>query len=440
MSHGGRDSEDIRPRSGCKVRGDVRVHHSFDNNPRPGVDKNDRGEGDHEFHESPAVRGREGGPYAGRGVVRDAGRPVEGAQDNVDHSVHVEQDQVHVRSYVRLRQTVRRLSVQGRSGDRDEERVDQVHERRDSEMRVRDIRRLRERAREHILQIRSSGVPIGDVQAEFDDIRAQELAQVGQIAQPEDPARPHREVFLSAGRGHDRGEEEGGRARVGHAATVDGHAIEEERVRGEERHGRVRDSQSRVQLLLRERGHDGHADKPDCAHAGRESRRSTEASGGDRRGSVGERGASWIRRYTGDEVSGRGDERGDEVSSDPVVRGQGVRRDLRIAARAARRPPFQTREGDEHLVPRQSDPPRSEIFRESGEVRPGQISQGWEEHRELGGVHAVRDGAQEVHRQQVRVDRDENIAVQHPGRVQLQGREQDYGPVEIQGGCVQSGR
>lgn len=271
MSHGGRDSEDIRPRSGCKVRGDVRVHHSFDNNPRPGVDKNDRGEGDHEFHESPAVRGREGGPYAGRGVVRDAGRPVEGAQDNVDHSVHVEQDQVHVRSYVRLRQTVRRLSVQGRSGDRDEERVDQVHERRDSEMRVRDIRRLRERAREHILQIRSSGVPIGDVQAEFDDIRAQELAQVGQIAQPEDPARPHREVFLSAGRGHDRGEEEGGRARVGHAATVDGHAIEEERVRGEKRHGRVRDSQSRVQLLLRERGHDGHADKPDCAHAGRES-------------------------------------------------------------------------------------------------------------------------------------------------------------------------
>lgn len=117
-----------------------------------------------------------------------------------------------------------------------------------------------------------------------------------------------------------------------------------------------------------------------------------------------------------------------------------MRRYLRIAARAARRPPFQTREGDEHLVPRQSDPPRPEIFRESGEVRPGQISQGWEEHRELGGVHAVRDGAQEVHRQQVRVDRDENIAVQHPGRVQLQGREQDYGPVEIQGGCVQSGR
>ena len=117
-----------------------------------------------------------------------------------------------------------------------------------------------------------------------------------------------------------------------------------------------------------------------------------------------------------------------------------MRRDVRIAARPPRRPTFQTREGDEHLVPRQSDPPRSEILRESGQIRPGQVSEGWEGHRELWGVHAVRDGAQEVHRQQVRVDRDEDTAVQHPGQVQLQGRQQDHGPVEIQGGRVQPGR
>lgn len=115
VSHGGRDPEGVRPRAGGKVRGDVRVHHPVDNNPRPGADKNDRGEGDHEFHESPAVRGREGGSYAGRGVVRDAGRPVEGAQDNADLSVHLEQDQVHVRAHVRLREKIRRLSVEGGS-------------------------------------------------------------------------------------------------------------------------------------------------------------------------------------------------------------------------------------------------------------------------------------------------------------------------------------
>lgn len=113
MSHGGRDPEGVRPRSGRKVRGDVRVHHSVDNNPRPGVDKDDRGEGDHEFHESSPLRRRGCGSHAGRGVVRDAGRPVEGAQDNVDHPVHVEQDQVHVRTDVGLREKIRRLSVEG---------------------------------------------------------------------------------------------------------------------------------------------------------------------------------------------------------------------------------------------------------------------------------------------------------------------------------------
>ena len=106
-------------------------------------------------------------------------------------------------------------------------------------MRVRRLRRLGERAREHILQIRPGGVPAVDVQAEFDDIRAQELAPSGQIVQFEDPARSHREVFPPVGHGHDRDEEEGGSARVGHVATIDGHAIEEERVGGgEERYDR----------------------------------------------------------------------------------------------------------------------------------------------------------------------------------------------------------
>lgn len=381
MPHGGHNSESVRPGSGRQVRGNVRVQHSVDNNPRSGIDQNDRGEGDHEFHESPAVRRRGGGSYAGRGVVRDGGRPVEGAEDHADQFVHVEQDQVHVRADVGLRQEFRRSSVEDGRGDRVEEHAEQIHERRDREMRLRGLGRLYERARERILQVRPGGVPVGHVQAEFDNIRAQELAQVGQVVQPQDPARPHREVFLSVG-GRDGGKQEEGRsARVGHVATIDGHAGEE----GErERYERVEHSQSRVQLLLRKRGHDREPDKPDRSHAGRESRCPAEAAGRDRRGFVGVwggEGEGGVRRYTRDEVFGRGDERDDEVPSDPGVHRQGVQQDFRIAAPPTRRPPLQGREGDERLVPRQSDPPRSEIFRESGEIRAGEISEGREEHR-----------------------------------------------------------
>lgn len=110
------------------------------------------------------------------------------------------------------------------------------------------------------------------------------------------------------------------------------------------------------------------------SHAGRESRGPAEIAARDRRDVGEQQRPIVVRRYTRDEIFGRGDQRDSKAPSDRCLHRQNVRQEFRAAPRVARRRAFHRQAGNERVDPRQSDPSRSQVLRRAREVQTGEIS------------------------------------------------------------------
>lgn len=175
-------------------------------------------------------------------------------------------------------------------------------------------------------------------------------------------------------------------------------------------------------------------------HAGREPRGPGEIAARDRRDVGEERRPIVVRGYTRDEIPGRCDKRNSQAPSDRRFHRQNVRQEFRAAPRVARRRSFHRQAGDERVDPRQSDPSRSQVLRRSREIQAGEIFGQWEGHYELGGVFPVRDRAQDMHREQIRVDRDEGFGLPYSCSLRYKGWIEDGDPVGIRERRVQRDR
>lgn len=194
-----RDRSDVQPRPRRQIRGHLRVHHSYNNTPRPGLDQDDHDEVSRSFPRSSFLRLRGRRPRVRQHAVRDEGGTLEGAQEHAHPDPHLEQDQRYVQADDRVRGPIRRLFVRAarkRARDGDEGTALEIRQRRDSQLRVRRLRRLDKRSKEHILRVREERDQRGRLEEEHVRVDPQEHALAGQAVRLEIPRETRAKVLL----------------------------------------------------------------------------------------------------------------------------------------------------------------------------------------------------------------------------------------------------
>lgn len=243
--------EDLQLVSGREVPGYVRHNHPRAHDPGHGTDQGDLRQAFRTVPGSQIVPERGDRSPVRQELVRPSRGQVERDTKPVEPRVHLEQDEVYVHTDARLREGIRRLFRlfdRGREHHRVEGRVHQIHERRDSHLRVRRRGELDEGQEEQVLRVREGGdhfriVGVHQVLHNEGVARKRVHPAQGQVDQERDLGFLHR-----SGERDDQDEGGEGDSEAGHDPADDGIEGKIKLGKGDEHDRHMRPG---VRLLLR---------------------------------------------------------------------------------------------------------------------------------------------------------------------------------------------